>query len=233
MISASFLSASVGSAVSQLAPQTGHAVSAAITTAAVGDTAGLGHAGDGLVNAAGADTASSTILHGVAQTVTGFSASGISNVLEPVATEILASGPSTLGATLEPSVGLLAPHVGPASDTLLTAVGSGNVAALGHALDGNINASGADISQSTILHGAAGAITALTSGAPDSFHFTAPVGGGTDALIGILSGAAGVGAHTADPVSAASAAPMDVSHFDVPLADHNPLADLAHAVHHA
>jgi hypothetical protein len=92
-----------------------------------------------------------------------------------------------------------------------------------------VNASGVEIAQSTILHGVAGAVTAV--GSVDGFHFTAPASGGSDALSGILhSVTSGVGAHAAS----ASGSPLQaiVSHVDAPVDTPHPLADLAHAIHH-
>jgi hypothetical protein len=229
----SFLSSFVGSVVAQIAPQTGPAVAATLSTVTTGHLAELGHALDGLVNAVGSDTTSSTILHGVAQTVASLENTGISHVLQPIATGLLSGLTSTVAAAVETPLHLLAPQFGPAAATLLNAVGTGNVATIGHALDSVINTAGNDITQSTILHGVASAVTSLVSAANDSFHFVSTNSGGTDALSGIMSGVTAVSAHTNDLSSVVSATHIDLSHVDVATVTHDPLADLAHAAHHA
>jgi hypothetical protein len=229
----SFLSSFIGSVVAQVAPQTGPALAATLTTVTTGHLSDLGHAVDGLVNAIGADTETSTILHGVASTVTNLANTGLSNVLEPIATGLLSGVTSTVAAAIETPLQLLAPHTGPTVASLLTAVGTGNVATIGHSLNSVVTAAGNDITQSTILHGVASAVTSLVSAAGDTFHFAAPNAGGTDALAGIMSGVTAASAHANDLSSGVSATHIDISHIDVPITAHDPLADLAHAAHHA
>jgi hypothetical protein len=224
----SFLTSAVGTLVGYVAPQTGPAVAATLSTVTSGHIGDLGQATSAVVDALGHDTTQSTILHGVANAVTAVgNIPGVSAVVTPLLEPALHGVLSEVGSAIETPLTLLVPHIAPAASALLGAIGSGNIADIGQATGTLVNATGAEIAQSTVLHGVANAVTALTDSL--SFNFGTS-SAGSDSLHGILGQAVGqtqaIGGSSASPAVEALA-----SHVDLPL-DHS-LDAISHALHHA
>ena len=223
----SIITSAVGSGVGYVAPATGPATAAELTTISAGQVSGTGQATNILIDAAGTDTAQSTILHGVAQSVTALGPS-VSPLAAPLLEPALNGPSSEVAAATQPTVTLLAPHTGPAASALVVDIGQGNVTAAGHATGMSVTAAGTDINQSTILHGVANTVTAITE--DGSFHFSTVAGSGMDSLSGIL-GHASDSVHTASSPGAPSAFHTAAVHVDLPF--EHPLDTLLHATHHA
>ena len=219
----------VGSVIGYIAPQTGPAAAAELTTVTAGHVSDVGQATNVSINAIGTDIADSTILHGVANTV---AAAGGMPVVSPMVAALVGpvlSGPlSDVASATQQPVTLLAPQTGPAASAVVMDIGHGNLAATGHGIGTAVTAAGTDINQSTILHGVANTLTSITDDG-GSFHFPTAPHLGSGSLSGILGGAS-VGVHATSSLGAsamaAAAAHVDV-HYD------HPLDTLVHATHHA
>ena len=222
----SSLISTVGSVAGYIAPQTGPAVAAAVSVASTGHISETGQATNIVIDAVGNDIAQSTILHGAANAVAALgNVAGLSTVTSPLLEPVLHSPLSEVAAATEAPVALLAPHTGPASAALLSAIGLGDINHTGQAIGVLVTAMGNDTTQSTILHGTANAVTALTNG--EAFHF--PTTSGADSLKGVI-GETSTHVPSSSP-GASAALHTFATHFDVPM--EHPLSMLAHAVHHA
>ena len=168
----------------------------------------------------------STILHGAADTLASAGSTTVVTAVAPILGVALQGPMSAVTSVTQTPVTMLAPHTGPASTDLLSAVGQGNVTAAGQATGVVVTRRRHDIAQSTILHGVANSVTAAT----DSFHFPAASGGGADALSGVLADGA-TGAHPFASAGTPAAVHAEATHVDLPI--EHPLDALAHAAHHA
>ena len=226
MSSGSSIISTIGGLAGYIAPQTGPAVAAAVLVASTGHVSEVGQAMNVVIDAVGDDIAQSTILHGAANSVAALgNVAGLSTVTSPLLEPVLHSPLSEIAAATEAPVTLLAPHTGPASAALLSAIGLGDINQTGQATGVVVTAVGNDTTQSTILHGTANTVTAITNG--ESFHF--PTTSGAGALSGVFGETS---SHVPSSSAGASAALHTfAAHFDVPM--EHPFSTLAHAVHHA
>ena len=229
MLNGSTLIPTAGTLAGYLAPATGPAAAAELSTVSAGQIGETGQATNGTINALGTDVAQSTILHGVADSIAAVgSFPGVAPIVTPLVQPTLGTLLSDIATGTETPVSLLAPHSAPAAAALLSSVGDGNITATGQSTGASVTGVGSDISQSTILHGTANAVTALTN--EGSFHFPTAPTLGSDSLSGIL-GAVGSTAHAANSTGASLSFHTASAHFDIGF-DH-PLHTLAHAAHHA